>query len=223
MRLKVLQLVLVGLTLAVWPKSRGNAQQYCDPSINPQSCVNCAAGRADVDSNPATICVACGAGFYSGGTATDCKLCPAGRAASQQASSTCQLCSAGQNASAGAKKCGDCNAGTADKDFDPATACDACVAGTFSVKKSTSCTQCVAGKQDSDQNPATACINCETGMAQPKTGEVECDSCIAGQYAGVGFAACQDCAKGYYDEDGSAKTKCTVCRVGYFADAPKVS
>lgn len=77
------------------------------------------------------------------------------------------------------------------------TACRACPWGTFVPQNASgacSSYNCPAGTTDHDRDPGTPC-----------------QSCPAGTYASVGSSGvCTECAKGFIDHDGTARTPCEI-------------
>jgi hypothetical protein len=84
-------------------------------------CVECPAGKSDVDQNPATACVDCEAGRYSDavGVAVPAMECAG-------------VCATGSHSVPGSSACIECPAGKSDEDRNPVTPCADCVAGLFS-------------------------------------------------------------------------------------------
>ena len=129
-------------------------------------CAPCAAGTADLDSDPRTACVACPAGTYSPEFSTVCAGCPSGfhdtdaDAATPCVADDAAMCSSGHYISPGDSSCSDCPSGTADTDGNPWTECDVCPSGTYASAGQTACIPCTPGTADVDIDPSTPCITC---------------------------------------------------------------
>ena len=182
------------------------------------SCIDCAAGTVDDDSNPATTCESCAAGTYAPAGQTSCANCAAGQADADSNSGTpCDACQAGQYAAAGSVSCTDCAAGQYDDDDDAATACVFCSAGTAAAAAQTACTACSVGQYVAVGG--ATCDDCAAGQHDDDNDpSTPCSACQAGQYASAGGVSCANCGAGQYDDDGDAATACVACASDTYTD-----
>ena len=178
---------MIGATLCIGVCAAGS---HSAPGAS--ACVDCPAGKSDVDQDPTTACADCNVGRYSGAAgAVECvTVCTAG---SYSASSSDTIV-----ATTVARDCEECPAGKSDADQDPTTACVDCAAGRYSeaagvsetectgacaagshstpgASAATVCVDCPAGKSDADQDPTTVCADCNVGRYSEAAGAIECD------------------------------------------------
>eukprot|EP01046_Picozoa_sp_COSAG06_P026933 COSAG06_NODE_2347_length_7032_cov_6.408193_2_plen_2258_part_01 len=203
------------------------------------SCIQCEAGRADLDSDSRSACDGCSVGEYAAPGSSACTSCLSqGQFDDDNDPST---------------PCSDthiclqeCAAGTQDDDCDEATVCVRCSNGTYAEGgrfPESRCQTCAAGLTDDDSNPATACaqclagfyaeeghsgdcISCPSGRFAPTAGGTAlsaCDMCQSGQYSSSGSSSCAFCSSGRADEDLDALTECTECSIGTYAGCGETS
>ena len=188
---------------------------YYDLNKDGLVCMQCYAGFADIDLNPATECTACATGTYAGESATACDICAAGQYDHDSDPVTeCTACANGTYSIAGQTTCGKCAHGTmivgqacvecavgfADIDLNPATNCTACATGTYAGESATACDICAAGQYDHDSDPATSC-----------------NTCGAGTYTIAGQTTCVECPAGFADDDENPATECLACDSDIYA------
>eukprot|EP01043_Picozoa_sp_COSAG02_P077235 COSAG02_NODE_16800_length_1054_cov_1.990576_1_plen_312_part_10 len=152
--------------------------------------VECMAGTADDDSDPATPCVQCDIGTFGEGGSAACEVCVAGTADDDSDPATiCALCGAGTYAAEGSTVCEACPSGTTDDDSDASTPC--------STVHVADAQDCAAGTADDDSDPATPCVQCDIGT-----------------FGEGGSAACEVCVAGTADDDSDPATPCVQCDIG---------
>lgn len=176
-----------------------------------------------------------------------CRDCPAGQFADATGQYECQDCDPGKFSSrVGAQTafvCAECEPGQFDNDRNPATPCLACFPGhhqelsgqtncsecnigTYQPERgataATSCTECEAGQFDGDFDPSSACLDCVPMTYSGETGQTTCTCCNAGTFQplyGAGSPdACENCAAGKFDHDGSPLTACAGCEPGKYRE-----
>ena len=131
------------------------------------------------------------------GGASACVVCPAGRIAAADGSTSCEACDFGKTATVGS------------------TACSACDPGTYAeAKATTECKQCDAGKA-SAASGAIGCDPCSAGTAS-SAGATTCDSCASGKVSSAGAAACSACGTGSFPN--AERSSCEACAAGTEAD-----
>ena len=196
------------------------------------TCIDCPAGRADLDIDSRTGCAVCDAGTYTGVGTTTCTECEAGQIDDDMDASTpCSPCAAGRvwmaRSGNATSTCSDCAAGQADLDSDSRTACVQCPVLTYAAAGSSACILCSATNQyDDDRDPSTPCTDtntcrqvCEAGYQDEDCFEATpCTACAAGEYSAGGSSTCSACAQGSADDDNDASTPCVACLAGYAAE-----
>ena len=154
------------------PCPAGMEQTVANTATRDRTCVTCAAGSVDHDSNRLTACASClpGTNLSAAGLfgACDTHQCPAGTTDHDQAtSSDCVSCPAGHYCREGEARAvaqTACASGTTDMDRKPSTPCVLCNPGTYTgAGVSGPCPLCVAPNVDDDANPSTACARCTAG------------------------------------------------------------
>ena len=190
--------------------------------FNATSCISCAAGLADLDSDPSTPCDNCATGHVSAAGATSCTACARGTAdLDEDAATACDACEAGFFAPEAGVNCTHCPAGYHDEDQDASTPCDGddsrCPAGTHTVEGSSSCPSCESGQADTDGDPTTACAGCPVGTFSSEQA-TSCDVCAAGQadLDQQADTACTMCGAGTFS--GPESTSCTNCAAGRYVE-----
>ena len=194
-------------------------------------CVDCPAGKADVDHNATSRCGVCRPGTYAGTGQTECAPCaPSMYDHDSDPASPCRRCpqvcrddSTGQ-AREGVNKVTceslvdeagepthewvDYYSGSGDTVCIPPAVC---APGMFKLGKV--CHQCPAGQFDRDGDPATPCELCNPGM-QSSDDRLRCDFCPAGRADTDSNPAtnCTGCAAGKHSFMGG--TQCTACARG---------
>ena len=177
------------------------------------TCIDCPAGRADLDIDSRTSCAICGAGMYTGMGTTTCTECDAGQIDHDaNASTPCNPCAGGtvwvSRSGDTISTCTECAAGQADLDGDSTTACTQCAVLTYAAAGSSSCTLCSAsGQYDDDRNASTPCTDTNTCRQVCAAGyqdedcfeETECTACAVGEYSAGGPAMCSACVRGSAD------------------------
>jgi hypothetical protein len=178
-------------------------------------CMDCPAGKADVDHNSTSACEQCVPGTYAGTGRTECAPCaPSMYDHDSNPASPCRRCP---------QVCRDDTTGRTREGVDQAT-CESmvdedgepthewvdyysgagqtecvppavCAPGMFKLGKV--CHQCPAGQFDRDADPDTPCELCNPGM-QSSEDRLRCDFCVAGRA----------------DHDSNPATNCTVCAAG---------
>ena len=179
-------------------------------------CVDCPAGKADLDRNASSLCAQCDPGRYAGGGAIDCAPCAEGMYDHDAAPVTpCRRCP---------QRCRNDETGQ-EQDVANKASCEAladatgerthewvdyyslagqthctppavCAPGMYKVGKV--CHNCPAGQFDRDEDPDTPCELCNPGMQSSKN-RLRCDFCEGGRA----------------DTDSNPATNCTVCPTGH--------
>ena len=140
------------------------------------ACVQCQPGYYNDVTDHQTACKACQPGYYMDGVgATQCTVCPMGRAESHSAAtSVCAECPDGYVSQLTA--CLACDAGQYFADGQ----CEWCEPGRYqSERGQTSCDECPAG-QFSVAEPNAHCYACGRGDYQDETGQGSCKTCPGG-------------------------------------------
>ena len=144
-------------------------------------CLPCATGTFARSSSGSATCERCDAGSYVTDDAEDidgigvtgggsaCVVCPAGRAAAVDGSTSCIACDLGESSSSGSLACLSCDPGSfADGKASPK--CRDCDAGRATPDSGTiTCAMCVPGTASSAG--ATSCSPCPAGAASPTSGQ----------------------------------------------------
>ncbi|EGB11121.1 hypothetical protein AURANDRAFT_6877, partial [Aureococcus anophagefferens] len=128
-------------------------------------------------------CKLCAAGkFASETTATTCELCPYNTYSNAPAAEVCTGCPAGRISGLGQRFCSNCLPGERENGtFSPlGLFCEVCQPGYFTAD-SIECRPCPAG-EFSDKPFSTACEACAPGRRQPAAGQKQCERCPASTY-----------------------------------------
>lgn len=188
----------------------------CPPGTSgyPPACSGCRAGTYKSTAGTGA-CLACAAGLFSGGNASNCSACGPGTYQSQASSTRCLACAAGTyQAQARSMVCNACPRKTFGA-YTRASACATCPAGLYANGTGwTRCLACPAGRGlDPD---AYACTLCRPGTYWQAGG---CQPCAQGMFATglgrVGATVCRQCANGSFTLSTGA-TLCFPCEPGTF-------
>ena len=157
---------------------------HCPTGKYYPGCKNCPAGRY-------------GNGRNTGGVATNCPVCTAGKFQDQTAQTSCKNCAAGKAPNPGFTACvGNCKAG--------------------SFLSGGTCQQCPAGQFQPDASK-TSCKACPTGQycVKGSTASQPCPPGVYGSSSGLGTAACSGpCALGHYCGSSSTSSTQNACPAG---------
>ena len=182
------------------------------------------------------MCPACEASCVtcSGGTASDCTSCAAGKYLNGGVCSTCLSCAAGTyqatacTATANAV-CTACDASCATCNGPSATSCTSCGTGKYlDGGVCNTCSSCVADTYQAAACTATAntvCADCDVSCATcTGPSATHCTYCAAGRYKRDNqCVSCRTCAAGTYSSapcSATADSVCSGCPAGTYASAP---
>ena len=203
------------------------------------ACSSCAVGQYKADTNAATSCTACPAGYAQAvQQGTQCNHCVAGQYNSGTGKGACTACLAGTaSTTVGATSssvCKSCAAGLYSEETG-AGACKSCGTGTYGTETGATtvagCQKCLAGQYE-DNKAGTKCKRCQVGyfMNASTVGASSnslCQPCSAGKYGtekgAVSTNGCRLCPSGRYNENSGASTfqlACIQCNPGSFSVHP---
>ena len=180
---------------------------------NYSHCINCPAGYSCATPNvpPAE----CADGYYSTGSQAECTACSPGFQCPMKDVALQMRCSSGTFSAAGAANCTACPAGRACPEQDGAGIYD-CEAGTFALAGQVQCTPCPPGFECPDVTDPAAMAMCAKGKYSTGS-KAACDACAKGFYNPLNGSttanACIACGKGYYSNFTAAvsETTCLPC------------
>jgi hypothetical protein len=205
------------------------ADEYDDSTsrkLEPKvQCRPCTCGQFSLKPVASTGCGNCSVGRYSASSSSSpspspssygCRVCPAGKFASQKGSPQCSACPPGRYSA------------------DEASTCAPCAAGRFQSKNGgTTCGDCEAGKYSGKSGGAVECKACMVGQAQPSAAAAECVACSSGRDGDgdggeyqdqSGAVACKKCSALSCSNESSAASRrgcggvtagyCTSCKPG---------
>ncbi|GMH86770.1 hypothetical protein TL16_g10649 [Triparma laevis f. inornata] len=107
-----------------------------------------------------------------------------------------------------------------------ATSCTDCPLGkSMSSIASTACQDCIAGEY-ADQVGSSFCLRCPAGRFNSEVGLTQasrCWECNEGMYSLPGFASCESCPAGTWNDQDSYPPRCELCRIGKYSGVKSAS